>query len=119
MTTPNTKRLAVALLVMAGTFVVAPASRAEHKPDRAISSVQASNIVKVAFAYDPTASAQKIYSDLQAAAGVACKYEDARTIRIRMLEQRCVRQMVASGVAQFDRSDIAQLHKGRIAVANR
>ena len=119
MTTPNTKRLAVALLVMAGAFGVAPASRAEHKHGGAISPVQAGSTVRVAFAYDRTASAQKIYGDLRTTAKAACRYDGARPIKIRMLEQRCVRQMVESGVAQFDRSDIAQLHKGRIAVASR
>ena len=119
MTTPNTKRLAVALIAMAGAFGIIPASQAEHRHGSAISSVQIGNTVRVAFAYDRAASAQKIYSDLQTTAGVACTYDGVRTKVIRMLEQRCVRQMVASGVAQFDRSDVAQLHKGRIAVANR
>lgn len=119
MTTPNTKRLAVALLVMAGAFGIAPAGRAEHGRGSATSPAQASNTVKVAFAYDRTAPAREIYSDLNATAKAACRHDGARTIRIRMLEQRCVRQMVASGVAQLGRSDIAQLHKGRIAVASR
>jgi len=119
MTAPNTKRLAVALLVMAGAFSLAPASQAEPKHGAAISSAQGSNIVTVAFSYDRKASALEIYSDLRSTADAACASHGIRSITIRRLEQRCARKMIESGVAQLDRSDIVQLHRGRIAVANR
>jgi len=104
---------------MAGAFGVAPASQAEPRHAAAISSAQGSGAVRVAFSYDRTASAQEIYSDLQKTAGAACAYEGVRTKVIRRLEQRCARKMIESGIVQLDRSDIAQLHRGRIAVANR
>jgi hypothetical protein len=119
MTAPNTKRLAVALLVMVGAFSLAPTSQAEPKHGAAISSAQGSSIVAVAFSYDRTAPALEIYSDLRRTADAACTSHGIRSIVIRRLEQRCARTMIESGIAQLDRSDIAQLHRGRIAVANR
>ena len=123
MTTLNTKKLAVALLVMAGAFIVAPASQAQTSEGKAAVSYGPSTTsgsrVALRFAYNHNADAQTIYGSLQTAAKDACRYDGVRTLVIRKFEQRCVKDMVNSGVAQFGRADIAQLHQGRIAVANR
>src|SRR5262245_55727619 len=120
MTTLNTKKLAVALLVMAGAFIAAaPASQADEPEAVAYGPAPSGNVIKARFTYDRDAPAEKIYSDLKVTARDACRASGVRSIVIRKLEQRCIKQMLDSGVAQFGRADIAQLHQGRIAVANR
>jgi hypothetical protein len=123
MKTLNTKKLAVALLVMAGAFTLAPAGQAETSEGKAAATYGPSTVaghhVSVRFEYDPTADAQAIYTKLQSAARDACRYNGVKTIVMRRFEERCERTMVNSGVSQFGRADIAQLHQGRIAVANR
>lgn len=112
MKTSNLKKLAVGLVVMIGAFTVAPVSQAETLRAGAAR-------ISVAFSYDPNAAAERIYSDLHRVARNACKHNGDRLMVMRLGDKKCVAEMIDSGVAQFGRADIAELHKGRIAVANR
>lgn len=110
MKTSNTKMLAVGFLVLIGATTAAPLSQAETVGTKRVST---------AFAYDPAAPAEKIYSDLQATAHKTCKHGSSPLLVLRKYEKQCAAEMVDSGVAQFGRADVGQLHKGRITVANR
>jgi UrcA family protein len=109
-----TKTLAVGLVAMIGAFVAAPASQAETGAAPA-----GYKRVSVAFSYNPSAPAAKVYSDLQRKARKACTDNGVRPLALHRVSEECVAEMVESGVAQFGRADIAELHKGRITVASR
>lgn len=114
MKTQNVRKLAVGLLVMIGAVAAAPISQADTGATPA-----GYERVNVAFAYDRQAPAEKVYSDLQQTARNACGDKTVRPLALRRISEKCVAEMVGSGVAQFGRADIAELHKGRITVANR
>jgi hypothetical protein len=114
MKTQNAKKLAVGILVALGAFAAAPASHADNGAAPAGYAPLA-----VPFSYDRQAPAEKVYSDLQRTAHNACADKSSHMLALRLINKKCVAEMVDSGVSQFGRADIAELHKGRITVANR
>lgn len=70
---------------------------------------------EIAFQYHDRAPAEKIYADLERTARFACLHAGVRDLTVRKAEKACVAEVVEDGVSKLNRSDIAQLHTGRLA----
>lgn len=110
----NAKSLAVGLLVLVGALTIAPASQAQT-----CEAPAGYARVSVELAHDSRAPAAKVYRDLQRLADNACEHVGDRLLVMRQADRECVAEMIKSGVAQLGRADVAELHKGRVAVASR
>jgi UrcA family protein len=114
MKTSNVKQIAIGLLVAIGALSAAPISQAQTGEAPA-----GFERVSVNFAHDGSAPAATVYRDLQRTARKACGHTGDRLVVMRQWHKQCVNEMVESGISQFGRADIAELHKGRVTVASR
>ena len=101
----------VALVMMAASF--GPASAHAEAPNR-------TRTFQVEFAYNASARAENIYSDLRRTAHRAChKQLRTNTMQFQYANRACTKQVVDAGVKLLGRTDIAMLHAGRIQTAAR
>jgi UrcA family protein len=99
--------LPVAMLILAGPLSAQPA--AAEPPGETI---------QARYAYDPTDSAQRIYSGLKRTAEDACHFSGRRSLTLRKHELSCVKEMLDDGVAKMGRADVALIHNRSFAVAD-
>src|SRR4029450_6764573 len=97
------KASAVALVLMAGAFLVPQNASAETRPFR------------VAFSYFQSSPAEKIYTDFQRRADMACKEGSNRPLSLRRLEKVCAADLLDKAVTKLGRADVAALHQGEMA----
>jgi UrcA family protein len=67
---------------------------------------------QVRFVFDPTDSAQEIYSDLNRTAQRACGNVGAKSIRLHYHVKVCKADVMDQAVQAIGRTDIAALHYG-------
>ena len=94
---------AVALVLMAGAFLAPQNASAETRTFR------------VAFPYYKSAPAEKIYTDFQRKADMACREDSIRPLSFRRLEKACAAELLDKAVTKLGRADVAALHQGQLA----
>lgn len=102
MKTPNLNLYAVplALLVMAGGL--AHQSAAADTGDR--------TTFEARFVYNPSDSAEQIYTDIRRTAQRLCETPGPRPFSLRKLERECTANLVEAAVKRISRPDIASVH---------
>jgi len=103
MNTLHTKKLAVALLVIAGAWTVTPVAQAET-----LSATE--RAVTISYTFNSHSAPEKIYTDLERVARNACEQSGVRSLKMRLLEHECTGALVSSAVQKIGRPDIAQIH---------
>ena len=117
---PN-KLSTVALLVIAGAFLVPHTASAEPGA-RASHLTGQYREMRVSFAYYRTDPATEIYSDFQRTAKRACSEDSLRPLALRRIEAVCTAQLMDKVVEKLGRADVAAVHQGReaqVTVASR
>ena len=65
---------------------------------------------KTAFAYNPAAPVDEIYTDLARIADQACKTPGPRPLSLRKVDEQCAADLLAKAVERIGRTDIAAMH---------
>jgi hypothetical protein len=94
---------AVALVLMAGAFLAPQNASAETRTFR------------VAFSYFKSSPAEKIYTDFQRKAYMACKEDSIRPLSLRRMEKVCAADLLDKAVTKLGRADVASLHHVQMA----